>query len=175
MFEFDQISSLKEEKILSNGTFLWIFHANKIPPHIGISSHGKFFSLKANGKDENVNNEKVLKIISAKKIPTLFIEFTGNQIETVSVLTVFNRYTKAITGESTCLSPVVECLLSEPRDLILKELLQLLVEKKYMGTVFSLHLDENYRGIPDYSREEIANRINALHAIKRTKHISQGH
>jgi hypothetical protein len=175
MFEFDHILTLKEEQILSQGTFLWIFHAHKIPPHIGISSNGIFFSLKANGKDERVNFQKVLNIIHTKKIATLFVEFTGNQIETIEIEDVFKRFSKAITGESTCLTPVVECVLSEPRDLILKELLKLLVEKKYMGTVFSLHLDENYRGIPDYSREEIANRINALHAVKRTKHISEGH
>ena len=30
---------------------IWIFHVDKIPPHIGISSQGVFFSLKSNGKD----------------------------------------------------------------------------------------------------------------------------
>ena len=49
-FRFDNLSrlaSISEE----NDVLIWIFHIDKIPPHIGISSQGVFFSLKSNGKD----------------------------------------------------------------------------------------------------------------------------
>ena len=44
-FEFDFIDP-NFENVNHQKTLLWIVHANKIPPHIGISVDGYFFSLK---------------------------------------------------------------------------------------------------------------------------------
>ena len=49
-FRFENLSRL-ESISETNDVLIWIFHADKIPPHIGISSQGFFFSLKSNGKD----------------------------------------------------------------------------------------------------------------------------
>ena len=64
-FEFDNIIHQFDEVILNKGIYLSVVHANKIPPHIGIVVDGKYFSLKANGKDIN-NNDGAIKSNIAK-------------------------------------------------------------------------------------------------------------
>ena len=50
-FEFDHIIKDEVDLAPEQGLFLWVFHADKIPPHIGISLDGCFFSLKSSGVD----------------------------------------------------------------------------------------------------------------------------
>ena len=57
-FQFDTINSLNNESALNTGCYLCIWHANKIPPHIGILIDGSYFSLKVKGKDTKKQKKK---------------------------------------------------------------------------------------------------------------------
>lgn len=145
---------------LNQGLFLWIFHADKIPPHIGISTEGKFFSLKANGIDCGVEVKSILNLIDRKKIPSILLELDGI-ISEKKMKQLFKKYTKTIPQKITCLHPI-KLLLEVPSVNKLSELLEELdrhnrvLSKKY----FNLPVDFN--GIPEYDVEAIHNRLKIL-------------
>lgn len=149
------------------GIFLWVFHADKIPPHIGISKDGFYFSLKVSSKDENISVEKICKLLKTKKIPTLIIKTSENSIKNRQLETVFKKYKTANADELTCLTPITEIYFSETQDLILIELLNLLNEAGVMETIFGINLPTDYKGIPAYSRQDIQNRLYQLRHAKR--------
>jgi hypothetical protein len=149
-------SEIKEDQLT-----IWVLHADKKPPHIGISIESKFFSLKINGKDENLPIASLIQLIHKKQIPTLRIQL--NLDETfVNVGSVFSNYGSKIKTPETCLSPITELLLPTYKDLILIELLDELKEKNQIETISSFYLPEDYRGIPEYTRETIKNRLHAI-------------
>jgi hypothetical protein len=149
------------------GIFLWVFHADKIPPHIGISKDGFYFSLKVSSKDENISVEKICKLLKTKKIPTLIIKTSENSIKNRQLETVFKKYKTANADGLTCLTPITEIYFSETQDLILIELLNLLNEAGVMETIFGINLPTGYKGIPVYSRQDIQNRLYQLRHAKR--------
>ena len=149
------------------GIFLWVFHADKIPPHIGISKDGFYFSLKVSGKDEFVSVEKISKLLKTKKIPTLIIKTSENSIKNRYLDTVFKKYQTANSDGLTCLTPIIEIYFSETKDLILIELLNLLNEAGVMETIYGINLSADYKGIPAYSRQDIQNRLYQLKHAKR--------
>lgn len=158
-FVFDTILSVENEDF-SKGNFLWIWHADKIPPHVGISVDGIYFSLKFNGKDDGIPTEITLKIIEQKQIPSVLVELK-NDISLNLVQTIFDSFEKTQSNQITCLSPIVE--LSEKQNIDkLSSLLFELKKSNQIGTVFGKFLPENYDRIPEYSVEEIHLRLKKL-------------
>ena len=70
-YQFSSISDLSDVTILNNGLFLCVLHADKTPPHIGISINGLYYSLKAKGKDIALPVNEVFKVVERKKIATV--------------------------------------------------------------------------------------------------------
>lgn len=137
---------------------LWVLHADKIPPHIGISNNGLFFSLKVRGKDENVRVESLVNTIYRKRIPTLCYELTDVDLDLSSV---FDNYRVAIAGEITCLAPIKEVLNCHQVDKVseLIEQLELEGRVKAVGSVF---LPEGFTQIPSYELNDIHERLKAI-------------
>ena len=52
-YKIEDYQQIEKNKLLK-GVFIWVIHTNKIPPHIGISLNGKFYSLNVNGKDNGI-------------------------------------------------------------------------------------------------------------------------
>lgn len=152
------------------GIFICVLHANKIPPHIGISENGSFFSLKINGKDEGIQIEKLLTILNKREIASLFIKLKKCEIK--SLANVFSNYEQIIPNKTNCLSPIVEVLKLESIFENISELLKFLDRKNNIESIFGLNLPNDYKGIPKYSKEEITNRIVYLKNAKGSQHIS---
>jgi hypothetical protein len=170
-FKFDHIYPLKDRTILQNGFFLWIWYADKIPPHIGCSIDGAYFNLKVNGKEMSLKSEKILPLIETKKIPTLFIK-VKTTIRLSDLLDVYSHYQKAETGKSTCLSPITELFACSSVIFQLSELLKHLASEDKLETVFGLNLADGYSSLPAYTTEDIENRLRKLENVKSEKHIS---
>lgn len=164
-----------EPEMLELGNYLWILHADKIPPHIGISRHGRYFSLKVSGKDENLPYQRILHVLNQKKISCLIIKTAENSFLKPDIAAVFEAYAKAEVAGATCLTPITEIYFGEPQNRILSELLNLLNESGTLEEVFGLHLDGNFKGIPYYERADIQHRLKRLNDFKRTKNIPEGH
>lgn len=170
-FLFPEIQILRERSILKNGFFLWVWHADKIPPHIGCSLNGQYFSLKVNGKDTALKSEKILSVIDAKKIPTLFIKL-NTSIQTEELFHTFDLFLKAESGKTTCLSPITELLSCNSTVFQLSELLKYLDKMNQLDTVFGLNLAVGYQALPEYTKEDIENRLRKLEHVKSEKYIS---
>lgn len=171
-FEFQTIDSFEETTRFEKGFYLWIWHANKIPPHIGCSINGKYFSLKVKGKDNGIDSFKAFQLIQKKSIPALFIELNQSIIPSY-LQEVYDRYQHAEPNIATCLTPISQLFncLSEVRQL--SELLKYLQDRNKIEKVFGVNLDNDYRGILNYNQEDITNRLQKLKDVKREKHISK--
>lgn len=163
-FEFDSIDRYFEN-VNHQNTLLWILHANKIPPHIGISVDGFFFSLKVHGKDEFLPNFKLVNIINSRKILSVVIELNTNLLID-DVANKYDQFDFAKDLGSSCLVPIKELLLNGEKIERLKDLLHILKEKKLMNKVFGLNLTESYKGIPYYTTEQIEFRLEKLRHVK---------
>lgn len=147
-------------KVKPSALNLWVIHADKIPPHIGISDLFGFYSLKASGKDEGIPLDDLIKVLNKKNIATLIFEI-DNQAALSNE--VFATYSKTIPGEVSCLAPVKE-VLGLPNATKLHDLIEQLENQKRIKAVFGLCLEKNFQGISDYGVDAIEARLKLLAA-----------
>lgn len=159
-FVFENITDVDTRNEFNSGIFIWVFHADKIPPHIGISVDDKFFSLKSSGVDIGLNTNKVLSVISKKEIPSFIVE-VADQLSVDTFYSEFEKFNNANAEGDTCLTPVRN-LLRVPQAQKLSELLQELHLGQRIGDVFRLNSDRSMIGIRSYSPEDIKNRLLSL-------------
>ena len=150
----------------SNELTIWVLHADKTPPHIGISIKEYFYSLKINGKDEGLAIPSLLQLIVKKQIPTLAISL-NTPMKNEQIKSVFSTFGSKIGSNETCLSPIVKLLTPQLNDLILIELLSELDKKEQIKSVYGFNLPQGYVGIPNYTRETIQLRIHAVQPSER--------
>lgn len=157
---FDSIEGFQpsHQALFSRSTCLWIWHADKIPPHIGISSNGLYFSLKVKGKETDLPVSVVLDAIQRKKIPSLCY-LLSDQIEDLSLH--FNAFHRAVAGEITCLFPIREAL-GLPVASQLSELLESLEQEGRIEKKIGFFLPEDFNGLPNYGMFEIHERLQQL-------------
>ena len=171
-FDFERIHPLTDESLMNKGFFLWVWHADKIPPHVGCSIDGKYFSLKVNGLDQCMDTKKVHSVIDQKQILAVFIKL--NQTPTYNdVKTIFLKFSKAESGKVTCLNPIIQLLAEKESITQLSELLKYLQERNNLESVFGLNLTDGYKGIRPYNSDDIENRLRLLENAKSKKYISK--
>ncbi|MFY7943654.1 MAG: hypothetical protein ACOVNZ_03695 [Crocinitomicaceae bacterium] len=163
-FQFDFIE-LSLDHADYSASFLWILHADKIPPHIGISKEESFFSLKVNGKDENLPVEKLIALIQLKRIPTILIPLK-HHLSIDEIALKYKQFDRAVNLKSTCLTPIKELLFPNEEIHRLKDLLEIICENGQLNCVFGLNLSSTYEGIPFYTTDEIQNRLEKLTHVK---------
>ena len=139
--------------------FLYIFHANKIPPHIGWSVKDKFYSLKATGVDIGLDTAKINHIILKKQIPTLIVSLTDTVIKNNITDQVFSSYGKRLYAGKTCLNPIDEVLFSAVKHEKIGDLLKTLFDDKKKLKFYGVNLPKSFKGIYNYSKNEIEKRI----------------
>lgn len=141
-------------------TYLWVIHADKIPPHLGISSNALFYSLKANGKDEALRVPNILQVLERKNIAVVFYQIDNSAVSE-DLKVVFNRFERTIPEQVTCLEPLKQ-LLNSPHATWIKELLRDLEGRKLLQNAFGWQLPEGFQQILDYNPEDIHKRLNQL-------------
>ena len=160
-FEFNTISQLKEYQELNSGFFLCIWHANKIPPHIGVIIDGSYFSLKVKGKDANIPVQDIVKLINRKGICSVFVKIDIN-FNKFYVEEVFSRFQIAQESKASCLTPITEIFNVNESIHKLSELLNYFKGKNKIDQVFGLNLTSDFKGILSYGKEEIEARLKQL-------------
>lgn len=172
MFDFIFDSIQFQEKIEQlQGVHLWILHADKIPPHIGISVDEHYFSLKAKGKDEAIAIQSMLQVIDKKKISTVLIQLKSNlTFEQVTI--EYSKFERALGIETSCLVPIKNCLNAPKNIQKLSELLHFLQDENQLLSVFGLHLINEYKGIKSYTIDEIQQRIEKLNDVEGKNNLS---
>ncbi len=164
-FQFESIIN-SIETLDVNRTLLWILHADKIPPHIGISTQGSYFSLKVNGKDEDLPVEKLLSLCQIKKMSVVIVQLLKN-LSLEDLKMKFSDFEKAEDIKTTCLTPIKELFTNETNVLKLKDLLETQNKKGEIEKVFGLNLRSTFKGIPFYTTEQIQKRLEFLKYVER--------
>ena len=156
-FDFKSIHRELPEQLLQK-TFIWIWNADKVPPHIGISIGKDYFSLTYR-KSEHLLTASMLKKARRSAISLVLVEIPTEVVRN-DVALIFSKYDRAVDG-ITCLKPIREAMnLDEVSQLA--NLLTYLEAENLILKVNGLNLPKNYTGIPDYSMEEILERIKSL-------------
>jgi hypothetical protein len=143
-----------------SSVFLWVIHANKTPPHLGISFGSSFYSLKANGKDDGLSVDKILPVLKKKQIATVFYEMR-KEVEIVSPELVFAEFETTVPGEVTCLEPLKRVFKNNDATW-LKELLAFLEAKGSVAAAYGWQLPQSFNGIPNYNPQDIHRRLREL-------------
>lgn len=157
-FTFKHIYRELPDQLLQK-TFIWIWNADKVPPHIGISAGKEYYSLTYR-KSEHLLTASMLKKAKRSGVPLVLVGIP-NEMVLFNLEAVFSKYERAIDG-ITCLHPIRESMNLDRRVNQLSDLLVYLESKNLIRGVNGLNLPEDYKGIPDYSIEDILKRIQAL-------------
>ena len=155
-YTFHHIGTLSELDFSRN--IIWVFHATKIPPHIGFSAENTFYSLKVSGKDEALNGQNVLDLIRRRGIPSLLVQLNTDQ-PVEELHNAYSTFATAVYGQTTCLTPIRN-LLGQPEALQLSDLLFRMNDR--IEKVAGIHLPEDYMALPSYSMEDIQMYIHQL-------------
>lgn len=146
--------------------YIWIWHADKIPPHIACSVGEHYFSLKAKGLDFDFPVQKALQIMERKQIPSLLVE-TNLQIDLERVREEFNLHKNAISEGESCLFPIKSILGKHQNIEKVADLISELEANKEIKHIFGFNLSETFKGLRSYSKEDISNRLKLLRNAER--------
>jgi hypothetical protein len=154
-----------EKSFVEQGTFIWAFHVDKVPPHVGISIDGCYFSMKASEYDFNLDVEAVYQVVQRKKISTFLIAIK-DVYNLEGLKSIFREYgTKIKEGES-CMTPVLR-FLGENEELLLDELLIHLFQTKRIDSVLGIHLPEQFNQLPYYTSNDVQIHIQQIKNVSR--------
>lgn len=155
----------------SSGTYIVLFDALHIPPHLLLSHNGKLYSLSASGRQSGSPLSKLELFIDRKSVPAIFIEWklpvtcSANDFENLLKKT-FGAYPRLEAGKNSCLSPIRDTaalLYGEEmqKAKFIFELLPLLNEQNAIGTSFASHiaLSGNTFTLQTYSEDELETAI----------------
>lgn len=159
-YKINTIVDSRKTTLDTDRTVLWIWHADKIPPHIGISTKKKYFSLKSSGKDTSLPVETIIQLIERKEIKTLAVELDIN-LSFISLEKVFGNYFCTKANEITCLTPI-KSVLNRLEPTKLEYLLEELEVSEDIRRYIGFNIDDSFQGIPNYSIEDIHARLELL-------------
>lgn len=180
-------TELFDEGNLSEGLYLVVIHASRIPPHIGIIAGGKYHSLTIKGQETDQPLEILMKNIRIRKIPSLFIKINSSLLSDdllrEHVVRNVRQFPKAAADGATCLSPVklfFEQAFSVSMQNIqyLFELLPKLEEENLLENVSSLNISGEEFELPVYDLKTIYREIDKANReaelIRSSRNLSTG-
>jgi len=166
------ISGALDAGQVKRGIYLVLLHANRVPPHIGMMIDHTYHSLSIKGREVNVSGDALLKNISLRKIPAVFVEIEKHPVFSDSHLSEsfaeqVMSFDKVNTEGNTCLSPVrlffEEFYAIDKRKISLVfDLLRELAENQYSRNAFGAHLGalkENIFYLQPYNRRDLEKQI----------------
>lgn len=160
-FTFNHLETSREFMTGQN-MLLWIFHVDKIPPHVGISQQGIFFSLKSNGRDELLQ-DKLIQVIENKEIKGIVLNIKYN-LNIDEIRNIFGAYECAYSSRISCLTPIKEVLDISGNVPKLSDLLVWLDTHEMLQGYHGFNVTESELGILKYEVSDIDERLNLLHA-----------
>lgn len=145
---------------LSRDIVLWVIHADRIPPHLGLSAHGKYYCLKATGPDCGTPADSLLQKLEKKGIKTLLFSVLYTDVD---ALDVFLKFPAASPGGASCLTPISD-FFNLPDVQTVHDLLRELEELNAIKSYYGISLGNDYQGIPFYTKAEVNSFLRELKA-----------
>ena len=161
--------SLLDNNVVKESSGIVLINAHKKPPHLGVFSNNKYFSLSVNEVQNNLDISVILQIIHRKKIPSIFISF-NNKLDNSLIEKIFASYSNLSKG-MTCINPIKELvsqqLLCNVNDIhFIFELIPLLDRtnelKSYHHLYCESYLNSSCFELRKYTMEDVLTRIKKL-------------
>jgi len=161
-FSFENIVT-EFPKFEKEELFIWVWNADKIPPHLGLSYGKSYHSLTYKGVDGFPTGTMIRKV-KRSEIPVLFIQVNVQVRQDLENL--FQSFERAKPGLTTCLSPIKQALNVSDNEKQLSAVLEVLQHQNKLQMVFGAFLPKNYSSLPVYGWADIVSRIEVLNAEK---------
>jgi hypothetical protein len=176
-----EASQLLSPEELFSGLWLIMAGVDDIPPHIALLNEGKYYSVSARKVDIGSPLENLLKAISRKNVPTLFIKFPQPASQLIDLEGIFEQYPTLGTPiqnsafnieHFSCLWPVRDFFANAfgvkySKATLVFELLKMAQDDNIILGCKSLFVDEPIFAnglvtLPKYTQEQIRERINSI-------------
>ena len=151
-FHFNGLIELSE---FDENIFIILSNPNSLPPHIGVAVDGKYFSLRRDGKDEQLEVSVLLRKSKIKSAQLVFFKLYKLDHSNLSEIKVqlencFGNYGHVEKDGPTCLHPVLDFLsmiydLKEENINFIYHLLFYLQRRKLISGVFCLTEDDKFK------------------------------
>lgn len=168
--------TVAEEK-LQKGTFLFVYRATRIPPHIGVITNGLLYDITSVGPNVDVLVSDFYKTAVKRNTEILFVELNLPKADTNSIISEkVNKHWK-VTAETSCLDPVKEflhevCEIDLEKATFLFDLLPVLEEANLIEAVYELNLQKKIKNnvfeLITYTQKDIENCLAALNRKEKT-------
>ncbi len=165
------ISATIKEEQLQKGTFLFIYRATRIPPHIGVITNGLLYDITSVGPNIELPVADFYKTAVKRKTEVLFVELCLPKADTNKIIAEKVKKHWKVTATKSCLVPVKE-FLTEVSDVELEkatflfDLLPVLEGEKLVKGVYELNLQKKIKNnifeMTRYTQQDIEACINAL-------------
>ncbi|MBL7884153.1 MAG: hypothetical protein JNL69_08785 [Bacteroidia bacterium] len=160
-----KINKTFSETDLLNGLYIVILHAKRTPPHIGLIVDKQYHSLTIKGHEINVSVEALIRNVSQRKIPSLFVKikphltFSSLYLKEHFITTIA-QFPKVAVNVATCLSPIKQFFeenyaVSSDNINYLFDLLPVLEDMELIEHSTSLFIDEEHFHLPLYNLAEL--------------------
>jgi hypothetical protein len=150
----------QQDDFLKEGFFLWIMNWENIPPHLGCSWNGNYYSLSVKGVQNNTALKIQFRLLKQRKIPSFFVKISDFKENPESI---FNTDSWELNHTTTCLTPLLK-VIDNPNSNI-ERVADLLKEIQLENRILSIHLvdsPKDWCGIRDYSKETVVEYIKNL-------------
>lgn len=160
--------SLLDNNVLQASSGIILINAHEKPPHLGVFSNNKYFSLSVNEVHNNLDLTVILQVIHRKKIPSIFISF--NKTFNNSLLEkIFASYSDLSEG-MTCINPIKKMLNKQLFNVnevqFVFELIPLLEKSNQLKSYHHLYcepyLNNDCFELRKYTMEDVLTRIKKL-------------
>lgn len=165
---------------LEEGLFIFMFRANRIPPHLGIITNGKLFDISMKGPNIAIPVKDFYHTVLKRKTEVVFIELykPNNSYHLENEIANLVKYYNNVSVEVSCLMPIKDFLSTIynhqefQNACFIFELLPILNKHHIIKSISQLGLDKKLKNsileISKYIKKDVENCINAL---KRKKQI----
>jgi hypothetical protein len=151
----DAIIFQENQGFLSHGTYIWIINWPLIPPHIGMSINGRYYSITINECQRNKPIDGLWRLFYLKKKPVFFVELSPKL--SFEQCEIDKAFSGSIVNGETCLEPLNELLFGDRKQFeMVGELLHVLELSKLINTISVPNYTENdYVGIRKYTKKDV--------------------
>ncbi len=181
-FTFTEVQAVDKTHVFS-GTWIIVYQARRVPPHLLMVCDGLCFSLNITGAIPADPLEKLLALIERKQIATAFVEIqlpqTTNSTGVGEALhRVLQNYPRVEANRYSCLHPIRDVLaeifgVEFMGAKFIFEVFPMLQERGVLGRVEVMNMAEELReghyAPPVYGAEEVAEETRRATALEQAK------
>ena len=148
----------QDASFLQNGTYVWVINYPKIPPHLGLSIDGMYYSVTTETVQLHKPIHSLIRLFEAKKKPVFFVKF---ELNTLSDKRLEEVFTMTLDKGATCIEPINTLLFNDR--FAFQTIGELLNHLEQLNRIRSIHVQDYLNsecvGVLSYTKNDVINFI----------------